>query len=120
VTPIVREKLDIDRAELPYPSTICNGLDRLKMAICRRVLQQTAALHELGEVAASDASSFDRIAASSRYTQQTDYRIQSLKTTLLVDCSTGVILDIHCSTNKPHDVPIGEQVLKRNLHKCPL
>jgi IS5 family transposase len=68
-------------------------------------------------VAAIDASGFDRIAASSRYTRKADYCIQSLKTTLLVDCSSGAILDIHCSTNKPHDIPIGEQVLKRNLDK---
>ena len=117
VTPIVRENLNLDQSELPHPSTICNSLDRLTMAICRRLLKQTKTLHELGEVPAIDTSSFDRIAASSRYTQQTDYRIQSLKTTLLMDCSIGVILDIHCSTNKPHDVPIGKQVLKRNMDK---
>jgi IS5 family transposase len=117
VTPIVREELGLDRSELPHPSTICNSLDRLTMAICRRLLQQTTTLHEFGEVAAIDTSSFDRIAASSRYTRKTDYRIQSLKTTLLVDCSTGVILDIHCSTNKPHEVPISEQVLKRNMER---
>jgi IS5 family transposase len=115
VTPMVLEKLGLDRSEIPHPSTICHGLDRLTMAICRRLLQQTTTLHELGDVAAIDASSFDRIAASSRYTRKTDYRIQSLKTTLLVDCSSGAILDVHCSVNKPHDVPIGEQVLKRNI-----
>jgi len=81
------------------------------------LLQQTTTLHEFGEVAAIDTSSFDRITASSRYTRKTDYRIKSLKTTLLVDCSTGVILDIHCSTNKLHEVPIGEQVLKRNMER---
>lgn len=117
VTPAVREELDLELSELPHPSTICNALDRLTMAICRRLLNQTHTLHELGQVAAIDASSFDRIAASSRYRRETDYRILSLKTTLLVDCQTGVILDVHCSTNKPHDAPIGEQVLKRNLDK---
>jgi IS5 family transposase len=117
VTPMVLEKLDLDPSEIPHPSTICNGLSRVTMALCRRLLNQTTTFHELGKVAAIDASGFDRIAASSRYTQKTDYRIQSLKTTLLVDCSSGAILDIHCSANKPHDVPIGEQVLKRNLDK---
>lgn len=117
VTPVVREKLSIDRAEIPHPSTICHAMDQLTMAICRRLLQQTTTLHKLGDVAAIDASGFDRIAASSRYTRKTNYRILSLKTTLLIDCETGVILDIHCSANKPHDVPTGEQVLKRNLDR---
>ena len=117
VTPVVRKNLDIDVSELPHPSTICHALDRLTMAICRRLLNQTHTLHELGQVAAIDASSFDRVAASSRYQRETDYRVLSLKTTILVDCKTGVILDVHCSTNKPHDAPIGEQVLKRNLDK---
>jgi IS5 family transposase len=117
VTPMVLEKLGLDPSEIPHPSTICNGLSRVTMALCRRLLNQTTTFHELGEVAAIDASGFDRIAASSRYTRKTDYRIQSLKTTLLVDCSSGAILDVHCSTNKPHDVPIGEQVLKRNLDR---
>lgn len=49
--------------------------------------------------------------------RETDYRIHSLKTTLLVDCKTGVIFHVHCSTNKPHDAPTGEQALKRNLDK---
>jgi IS5 family transposase len=66
-------------------------------------------------VAAIDASSFDRIAASSRYTRKTAYRIQSLKTTLPIDCVIGAILDVHCSVNNAHDVPIGELGLKRNI-----
>lgn len=117
VTPVVREELDLDLADLPHPSTVCNAMDAVSMAIARRLLQQSTTLHDCGDIAAIDASSFDRIAASSRYQRQTDYRILSLKTTLLIDCDTGVILDVHCSTNKPHDVPIGEQVLKRNLDK---
>src|SRR6056297_271354 len=52
VTPVVRENLDIDVSELPHPSTICHALNRLTMAICRRLLNQTHTLHELGQVAA--------------------------------------------------------------------
>jgi hypothetical protein len=36
------------------------------MALCRRLLNQTLAVHELGEVAAIDASGIERIAANSR------------------------------------------------------
>lgn len=117
VTPVVREKLGLDRDELPHPSTVCKAMDRLTMALCRRLLQRSTTLHDLGDVAAIDASGFDRIAASSRYRRKLDYCIISMKTTLLIDCQTGAILDIHCSTNKPHDTKIGEQVLKRNLDR---
>jgi IS5 family transposase len=90
-------------------------MDRLTMALFRALLQHTVSLHELGDVAAIDASGFDRGAASRRYATQTDYRFQSLKTTILVDCYTGAILDMHCATSKPHDTKIGWQVLRRNL-----
>jgi IS5 family transposase len=40
--------------------------------------------------------------------------MQSLKTTLLVDVESLAILDVHCSTGKPHDSQIGWQVIKRN------
>jgi IS5 family transposase len=90
-------------------------MDRLTMALFRALLQQTVSVHELGDVAAIDASVFDRVAASRRYATQTGYRFQSLKTTILVDCSTGVILDVHYATTKPHDTKIGWQVLRRNL-----
>ena len=59
VTQIARENLNLDQSELPHPSTICNSLDRLTMAICRRLLKQTTILHELGEMAAIDTSSYD-------------------------------------------------------------
>jgi len=115
--PRVRESLDLNRGQLPDPSTVCKALDRLTMALFRSLLQQTVTLHELGSIAAIDASSFDRVAASRRYATRTDYRFRSLKTTLLVDCSTGVILDVHCATTKPHDTKIGWQVLRRNLRQ---
>jgi hypothetical protein len=54
-------------------------------------------------IAAIDASALDRVAVSRQYTTHPNYRFQSLKTTLLVDCSTGAILNEHCTTTKPHD-----------------
>jgi IS5 family transposase len=111
----VRRQLNLTRAQLPDHTTVQKAFDELTMAICRRLLQRTTTLHELGDVAAIDASSFDRVAASRRYATRTDYRFRSLKTTILVDCSTGAILDVHCATTKQHDTKIGWQVLKRNL-----
>lgn len=115
--PRVRNSLDLKRGQLPDPSTVCKAMDRLTMSLFRSLLQQTISLHELGSVAAIDASGFDRVAASRRYATRTDYRFRSLKTTILIDCSTGVILDVHCSTTKPHDTKIGWQVLRRNLDR---
>jgi len=115
--PEIRQKLSLSRGELPHPSTICNAMDRLSMAICRRLLQRTVSLHDLGSITAIDASGFDRVATNSRYARKTNYSIRSLKTTLLVDCKSSAILDVHCAAGKPSDHPIGEQVLKRNLER---
>jgi hypothetical protein len=66
-------------------------------------------------IAAIDASGFDRVAVSRRYATQPNYRFQSLKTTLFVYCSTGAIINVHCSTTKPHETKIGWQGLPRNV-----
>jgi len=77
----------------------------------------TIELHELDEIQAIDATGMDRIAASQHYAKRTNYTFRAVKTTILVDCPTGVILDIHCSMTQPHDSQIGWQLLKRNLDK---
>lgn len=111
----VRAILDLKLSELPDPSTVYKAKDRFTMALCRRFLMKTLTLFELGDVAAIDASGFDRIAASRRYARRTDYRFLAMKSTLLNDCESGAILDIHCTTSRPHDTQIGWQVLTRNL-----
>lgn len=113
----IREILEVDLSELPDPSTVCKAKDRLTMAICRRLLQATLTLFDLGDVTAIDASGFDRVTASRRYAQRTNYRFLAMKTTVLTDCETGAILDIHCSTSRPHDTQIGWQVLTRNTDR---
>lgn len=113
----IRAVLGLERPELPDPSTVCKAMDRLTMAVCRRLLQETLALFELGDVTAIDASGFDRIAASRRYARRTEYRFLAMKITLLTDCKSGAILDLHCTTSRPHDTQIGWQVLTRNLDR---
>lgn len=78
--------LGLERSELPDPSTVCKAMDRVTMALCRRLLDESVALFELGSVTAIDASGFDRNAASRRYARRTDYRFLAMKTTLLTDC----------------------------------
>jgi len=74
-------------------------------------------LYELGDVQAIDATGVDRVLASQHYAKRTDYTFEAVKTTLLVDCETSAILDIHCSMKQPHDTQVGWQVLTRNLEK---
>lgn len=89
------------------------------MGIWRTFLSLTTELHELVEIQAIDATGMDRIAASQHYAKRTNYTFKAVKTTVLVDCSTGVILDIYYSMTQPHDSQVGWQVLKRNLDNLP-
>lgn len=62
------------------------------MGIWRTVLGLTIELHDLGEIQAIDATGVDRIAASQLCAKRTNYTFKAVKTTILVDCSTGVII----------------------------
>jgi IS5 family transposase len=46
--------------------------------------------------------------------RRTDYRVQTLKATTLVDTETRAILDVHCTTGEPHDTKVGWQIARRN------
>lgn len=113
----VRDVLGLEHENLPDPSTLCKAMDRLTMALRQRLLQRTSMLFDLGEVAAIDATSFNRIAANRRYAEQTNYRFLAMKTTFLTDCDSGAILDVHYTTSRPHDTKIGWQMLRRNLDR---
>jgi len=113
--PRIVSKLGLEVAELPDFTTVCARMQPLKMTLWRVLLRLSADLHETGRVQAIDATGFDRRAASRRYARRTNYTFTAVKTTVLVDCKTSTILDIHCSMKRPHDTQIGEQVLERNL-----
>jgi IS5 family transposase len=55
-----------------------------------------------------------RETASKHYCRRTNYRVQTLKTTALVDTESHAILDVHCTTEKRHDTQLGWQVARRN------
>jgi len=77
----------------------------------------SAELHDTGEVQATDATGMDRIAASQHYANRTNYTFRAVKTTGLIGCKTGAVLEIHCSMKQLHDSKIARQVLTRNLDK---
>jgi IS5 family transposase len=115
--PRIVAKLDLVESEMPDFTTVCARMQDLEMALWRVLLRLSADLHEPGDVQAIDATGFDRRAASRRYAKRVNYTFKAVKTTVLVDCDTSTILDIHCSMKRPHDTQIGEQVLKRNLDR---
>ena len=57
---------------------------------------------------------FDRETTSKQYCRWTDYRVQTLKTTALVDTASQAVLDVHCTTELRHDTQIGWQLARRN------
>ena len=115
--PRIVSKLGLEVSELPDFTTVCTRMKDLEMSLWRVLLRLSADLHETGEVQAIDATGFDRRAASRRYARRTNYTFTAVKVTVLVDCKTSTILDIHCSMKRPHDTQIGEQLLKRNIEQ---
>jgi IS5 family transposase len=107
--------LEVD--ELPDFTTVCTRKQDLEMRLWRVLLRLSAELHETGEIQAIDATGMDRVAASQHYAKRTNYTFKAVKTTVLIDCKTGAILDIHCSMKQPHDSRIGWQMIKRDLDK---
>lgn len=115
--PHIVRKLGLSIPTLPHYTTVCHAKERIYMPAWRALLEHSHSLHDLGDVQAIDASGFDRIAASRKYATLTNYTFTAMKSTLLVDCSTGTILDIHCSTKQPHDTQVGQQLIERNLDR---
>jgi IS5 family transposase len=107
-------EIGLDEADLPDHSTLVKAFDRLKTALWRVLLRLSSELLDPGGHAAIDATFFDRETASKHYCRRTNYRVQTLKTTALVDTETQAILDVHCSTGKPHDTQLGWRVARRN------
>ena len=70
------------------------------MSVCRVLLRQSAQLHEPSGHAALDATFYERDRASRHYCQRTNYRVQTLKVTKLVDTETQAVLDLHCLTTR--------------------
>lgn len=115
--PRVADLLGLTPETVPHFSTVCDRKQAIPMKRWRAILVQTVELYDLGDDQAIDATGVDRVQASQHYAERTDYTFEAVKTTLLVDCETSAILDIHCSMKQPHDTQVGWQVLTRNFEK---
>jgi len=113
--PRVTRLLGLTPETLPHFSTVCARKQAIPMTRWRALLESSVDLYELGDIQAIDATGVDRVQASQHYAKRTNYTFEAVKTTLLIDCETSSILDIHCSMKQPHDTQVGWQVLVRNL-----
>ena len=113
--PQITREIGLDAADLPAPSTLCKALDRIEMSLCRVLLRQSAQLHDPSKHAALDGTFYERDRASRHYCHCTNYRVQTLKVTKLVDTESQAVLDVHCSTTlKGSDADLCEQIARRN------
>ena len=112
--PQITGEIGLDAADLPGHSTLVKWFDRIKTALWRVLLRLSAQLHDPSGHAAIDATFFDRENASKHYCRRMNYRVQTPKAIALVDTKTQAILDVHCTTGKPHDTQLGWQVACRN------
>ncbi|ODR80831.1 transposase [Haladaptatus sp. W1] len=112
--PHILGEIGLEEGNLPDHSTLVKAFDRFEMKVWRVLLRLSAQLHDLSGHAAIDATFFDRENASKHYCRRTNDRVQTLKATALVDTETQAILDVHCTTEKPHDTQLGWQVACRN------
>jgi hypothetical protein len=85
------------------------------MKICRVLLRYSAQLNDTGDAAVIDATYFDRSPASRYNCRRTNYRVQTLNTTKLVDTDTQAVLDLYCTTAwEGSDVEVAEQLARRH------
>src|SRR6056297_3791956 len=113
--PHILGEIGLEPVDLPHHSTLVKWFDRIKTALWRVLLRLSAQLHDPSEHAAIDATFFERDRASRHYCHRTNYHVQTLKVTKLVDTATQVVLDLHCSTTlEGSDADLAEQIARRN------
>ncbi|ELY93033.1 ISH9-type transposase ISHwa3 [Natrialba chahannaoensis JCM 10990] len=78
------------------------------------LLRQSEQLHDLSEHAAIDATFYGRDCTNHHYCKRTNYQVQTLKITKLVDTATQSVLDLHCSTTLGANADLCEQIARQN------
>jgi IS5 family transposase len=89
--PHILGEIGLEPADLPHHSMLVKWFDRIKTALWRVLLRLSAQLHDLSGHAAIDAAFFTRENSNKHYCRRTDYRVQTLKTTALVDTESQAI-----------------------------
>ena len=114
VMPPILDIIGLEPDDLPHPSTLNKWFDKIRIDVWRVLLRLSAQLHEPSDHVALDATYFERSRASRHYCQRTNYRVQTLEATALVDTDSQAILDVHCTTTKRgSDADVCEQIARR-------
>jgi IS5 family transposase len=114
--PRITGEIGLGSTDLPHYTTFCDWFGKIEIRVIRIFLRLSSPDENERRVAI-DSTGFDRDRASRHYCQRANYRVRSLKVTILVDVDTLHVVDVHCTTTKKHDTKIGEQVIKRNVKK---
>lgn len=99
--PHILAEIGLEADDLPDHSTLVKAFDSFEMKIWRVLLRLSSELHDTADHAAMDATFFDRETASKHYCRRTNYRVQTLKTTALVDTKHKLCLTF---TVRPRNV----------------
>jgi len=114
VMPPILDVIGLEPDDLPHPSTLNKWFDRITIDVWRVLLRHSAQLHDPSDHVAVDATYYDRSRASKHYCQRTNYRVQTLEATKLVDTDSQAILDVHCTTTKEgSDAEVCAQLARR-------
>jgi IS5 family transposase len=97
----------------PHWTCINKAFKKHNTFLYRQLNQRIQKLLPDGTIAAMDATGFQRGRVSQYYTKRTGMHLQALKTTFLVDCDYGWILDCHMTTTRKYDTRIGPDLLRR-------
>jgi IS5 family transposase len=95
--PRITREIGRFKSDFPHYSTLCLAFEILEMRICRVLLGQSAQPHDTGDITTIGATYFDCSPASRHYCRRTNYRVQTLEATKLIDTETQVILDLYCT-----------------------
>jgi IS5 family transposase len=113
--PHICREIGLETADLPHYSTLCLAFGRLEMKVCQVLLRYSAQLHDTSDIAAIDATCFNRSVASRHYCRRTNYRVQTLEVTEIVDTGTQAIFDLYCTaTWEESDAEVCEQFARRH------
>ena len=114
VMPPILEIIGLEPDDLPHPSTVNKWLDTIVMQVWRVLLRHSAQLHDPSPHVAVDATYYERSPASKHYCDRTNYHVQTVEATKLVDTKTQAILDVHCSTTREgSDAEVCAQLARR-------
>jgi len=114
VMPPILDVIGLEPDDLPHPSTLNKWFDRILMDVWRVLLRHSAQLHDPSPHVAVDATYYERSPASKHYCDRTNYRVQTVEATKLVDTESQAILDVHCSTTREgSDADVCAQLARR-------